>query len=284
MPPGKLKRVRFGEGENFLKLSYVVVITVSSFLFSLLLFPVIFNYLFLWDSGNARGDISDWFTLFGGIISGLISGLFTYLALWITIQTQRKKEIEKQAEEDKRKIVNFILYSKYYLDRLDETFYIIRNQFGLDFVKMLNEVSKNINFRESSFKEHGYSELPSHIDINKFESSLTQVIQITEQYREILRKSLNELKKDRDMYKMSYNTFLAIENLYSFCYLAQNNNYYDDYDFILNFISDKEKFGFTGLIKVLKEDFDELWKSYVADDENMLGDYIIEIEFPHIKG
>jgi hypothetical protein len=60
---------------------------------SLVVVPFLFNILFLWDSGMARGETSDWFTLYGNIFGGLIGGFFTYLALLLTIRKQKEDKV-----------------------------------------------------------------------------------------------------------------------------------------------------------------------------------------------
>lgn len=56
--------------------------------------PILFNFLFIWESGWSKGDTSDWFTLYGNIFGGLIGGFFTYLALLLTFKEQRNTRIE----------------------------------------------------------------------------------------------------------------------------------------------------------------------------------------------
>ncbi|MBR8645866.1 hypothetical protein KEH51_23440 [[Brevibacterium] frigoritolerans] len=54
-------------------------------LLALIAIPMMFNYWFLWDSGEAKGDTSDWFTLYGNIFGGLIGGFFYILGFVINI-------------------------------------------------------------------------------------------------------------------------------------------------------------------------------------------------------
>lgn len=62
---------------------------------TLVIIPVLFNFVFLWDSGLAKGEMSDWFTLYGNIFGGLIGGFFTFLAVQLTFE---KEEANKENE------------------------------------------------------------------------------------------------------------------------------------------------------------------------------------------
>lgn len=66
-----------------------------SLVVALIVVPILFNYLFLWESGEARGETSDWFTLYGNIIGGLLGGFFTYLALLLTFKEQKETKMEE---------------------------------------------------------------------------------------------------------------------------------------------------------------------------------------------
>ncbi|MED2035649.1 hypothetical protein P4V58_00080 [Bacillus wiedmannii] len=70
---------------------------VCTLLVALIVIPVLFNLLFLWDSGLARGEMSDWFVLYGNIFGGLIGGFFTYLALELTFR-QKEKDLQPQID------------------------------------------------------------------------------------------------------------------------------------------------------------------------------------------
>lgn len=67
--------------------AWFVIITL---VVALVLVPIIFNFVFMWESGWSRGKTSDWFVLYGNIIGGLIGGFFTYLALILTLNYQNK--------------------------------------------------------------------------------------------------------------------------------------------------------------------------------------------------
>lgn len=70
-----------------------VIITL---IVALVIIPVSFNLFFLWDSGLARGETSDWFTLYGNIFGGLIGGFFTYLAVILTLKKEKEDKIEEK--------------------------------------------------------------------------------------------------------------------------------------------------------------------------------------------
>jgi len=63
----------------------------------MIIFPIVFNFLFLWDSKHMNGNTSDWFTLYGGILSGMIGGTLTFLGVKITL-----KHKDKRNEEEKK--------------------------------------------------------------------------------------------------------------------------------------------------------------------------------------
>lgn len=74
---------------------------IGTLVVSLIVVPVIFNFLFMWESGWSRGETGDWFTLYGNIFGGLIGGFFTYLALLLTFKEQnetKKKEIRPRID------------------------------------------------------------------------------------------------------------------------------------------------------------------------------------------
>ncbi|MBT2685061.1 hypothetical protein [Bacillus sp. ISL-37] len=71
-----------------------VLLGLVTLLVALIVIPMMFNYWFLWDSGEAKGVTSDWFTLYGNIFGGLIGGFFTYLALLLTFKEQKENKKE----------------------------------------------------------------------------------------------------------------------------------------------------------------------------------------------
>lgn len=73
-----------------------VVITL---IVALIVVPISFNYLFMWDSGSARGETSDWFTLYGNIFGGLTGGFFTYLAVLLTLRHDKQSKEKETAPQ-----------------------------------------------------------------------------------------------------------------------------------------------------------------------------------------
>lgn len=68
---------------------------VITLIVSLIIVPILFNIFFMWDSGLSRGEMSDWFVLYGNIFGGLIGGFFTYLALLLTLNDKKKEMMPK---------------------------------------------------------------------------------------------------------------------------------------------------------------------------------------------
>lgn len=74
---------------------------IGALIIALLIVPISFNFLFMWESGLSRGGSSDWFTLYGNIFGGLTGGFFTYLAVLLTLnhnQKTREKETAPQLD------------------------------------------------------------------------------------------------------------------------------------------------------------------------------------------
>lgn len=69
-----------------------LLFVILTLIVALIVFPMLFNYAFLWDSGLSRGQTSDWFVLYGGIFGGLIGGFFTYISLLLTFNNENKKK------------------------------------------------------------------------------------------------------------------------------------------------------------------------------------------------
>lgn len=69
-----------------------ILFVLLTLIVALIVFPMLFNYVFLWDSGFSKGNTSDWFVLYGGIFGGLIGGYFTYIALLLTFNNETKKK------------------------------------------------------------------------------------------------------------------------------------------------------------------------------------------------
>jgi hypothetical protein len=77
-----------------MKFKWLFVVLVL--IVALLVIPVTFNYLFIWESGEAKGKTSDWFVFYGNIFGGLIGGFFTYLALLLTFKKQEEEKIKEK--------------------------------------------------------------------------------------------------------------------------------------------------------------------------------------------
>lgn len=121
--------------------------------------PVIFNFVFLIDSGYAKGEMSDWFTLYGNIFGGLIGGFFTYVALMLTF----KKEDENKKNEMKPKIdiphksIEFILSN-------DANDIISRSQIAIELNNIGGTLAKNI---ECKLTLSNYEEVLESLEKNK---------------------------------------------------------------------------------------------------------------------
>lgn len=77
------------------KLTNKYIFAIVILLFALIIIPICFNFLFIWDSGFSNGKTSDWFVFYGGIFGGLIGGFFTYLALLLTLNNQRDQKVKE---------------------------------------------------------------------------------------------------------------------------------------------------------------------------------------------
>lgn len=84
----RVKCLKFEFDFNLKFMLYTLVI-------SLIIVPILFNFLFMWESGFSKGETGDWFTLYGNIIGGLIGGFFTYLALLLTFKEQKEAKKEE---------------------------------------------------------------------------------------------------------------------------------------------------------------------------------------------
>lgn len=77
------------------KLGNKYIFAVVTLIAALIIIPIGFNFLFIWESGYSRGNTGDWFVLYGNIFGGLIGGFFTYLALLLTLNNQRREKSEE---------------------------------------------------------------------------------------------------------------------------------------------------------------------------------------------
>jgi hypothetical protein len=256
-----------------------------AFIVSMVVIPIGFNYLFLWDSGASRGDTSDWFTLFGGILSGLISGFFTYLALLLTLENERKKEKKKLLKEQKRAYISFVLNNKYYFDKIYGEILRIRNITDDTYQDSLIQAAKSINFRESSFEEYGFILDKTKILLFEYKDSLEKIAGQSYEYQHYLKNIFNEFINDSEFYDKTLNFYLQINFLHDDVSSALVNGYYKDLDFLYNFIN-YDDVGYSSIFRMIESDIDLLWKNHVKDSDSSLSEFMQHSgnSLPHIKG
>jgi hypothetical protein len=259
-----------------------------SVIVSLVLFPITFNYLFLWENKFYRGETSDWFTLFGGITSGLIGGFFTYIALWITLNRELKKE-EKQRvekiieinEEKERFIIFFVLKTKHYNDKLFQEFLNISNNINENYSNELRRIGSTINFRDETFEENGIYLDESMLDINQYEKSLNNIVSITNDYLKHLRESLPNFINNKEIYQKNLDLYLAIYNMNDMVSTYVKQKKFKELDFFYNFAS--FDVGFYKVVYAMNEDIGMLWHKYI-NGQDELGNFLNETKLPHVKG
>ncbi|WKA59951.1 hypothetical protein QWY16_07545 [Planococcus shenhongbingii] len=109
---------------------------IITLIVALILVPVSFNYLFMWESGWSKGAESDWFTLYGNVFGGLTGGFFTYLAVLLTLRHDKQsKEKETAPQLDiLHKNISFKLNS------IDHEL----NKIGIELTNIGGSLAKNI--------------------------------------------------------------------------------------------------------------------------------------------
>lgn len=114
---------------------------VGTLIIALLVVPILFNFLFMWESDWANGESSSWFTLYGNIFGGLTGGFFTYLALLLTFKEQKenKKQDMRPRIDIPHQIVEFI-------DSADEKDF---EQVAIELNNIGGSIAKNIECKLS---------------------------------------------------------------------------------------------------------------------------------------
>ncbi|MEA3318410.1 MAG: hypothetical protein U9Q88_00175 [Bacillota bacterium] len=267
----------------FKGLKNTIIIILTTLVISLVVIPIVFNYLFLWESGQARGDTSDWFTLYGGILSGLIGGLFTYLALMLTLRNDSKKEQEFKKVEEKRNIIQFTLKSRVYYDLLNTEMRNITEIKDDAYNYDINVKAANIDFTWKSFSDCDfYLELTSE-ELKKYKESLMKMEKITKDYMSILSEYVTLFKSNEEYFQKVLDVYLAIENINTSVKEKFISNSFNDLDFYLNFISSDTEVGYTFMLRNLGIEINKLWDENIRENDEY-GDLLRTASYPHIKG
>ncbi|PEB16989.1 hypothetical protein COO08_19475 [Bacillus toyonensis] len=137
--------------------------------------PVLFNYVFLYESGHAKGEMSDWFTFYGNIFGGLIGGFFTYVALILTFKKQ---------EEDMQPQIDIPHQSFEFVD--DDTYTDLYTPIIIELNNIGGSIAKNIECKLSlSNYEEVFEYLKDkaeELEIEVKESNITIESEIVNQF------------------------------------------------------------------------------------------------------
>lgn len=259
-----------------------VLLIIVALVVALLIIPIGFNFIFMWESGFSKGKTSDWFVLFGGIFGGLIGGFFTYLALVFNLKSEKAKENSSQLEFINRSIKRSILNNKSFIDTTLREFYKIRSFVGEDLKAKIDEQSLDFNFRFSSLNDVIKDpKILKQINYLAYEKSLEKLIDITSNYEKELRKDLIILSGS-DFFDFQYEIMM-------FCLVLKSSiepNIFateeDDLDLLSNFIVFEENFGFYGVARNIRDQNDDYYEEYIKNDH--VGELLRNAILPHVKG
>lgn len=108
--------MEFAKRNHFLWVALKVVAITA---FVMILFPMVLNFLYFWESGWVRGKTGDWISFFGNYFGAIIGGLVAYfVAKQQTDQLERKWEVDELTEKDR---IEGIIYT-FLLDEIKENF------------------------------------------------------------------------------------------------------------------------------------------------------------------
>lgn len=168
-----------------------IIIGILSLIVALIGIPVMFNFAFMWDSGHAKGQTSDWFVFYGNIFGGLIGGFFTYLAVVLTFRNEKKKK-----EEEMRP--NLDIPNKSY-EFIDDNNY--NGSIAIDINNIGGSIAKNL---ECQLTLTNYDEV---IDaLKKIESDLKMKIITTKTSMVVCE------KEEQDKVEIEQKTFMMVVN------------------------------------------------------------------------
>ncbi|ALC85711.1 hypothetical protein AM499_07650 [Bacillus sp. FJAT-22090] len=259
-----------------------IVLVIASLVVALLIIPIGFNFFFMWESGFAKGNTSDWFVLFGGIFGGLIGGFFTYLALVFNLKSEKAKENITRLDFINRSIQRSILNNKNFIDMTLKEFYKIRGSVGEDLKVKIEEESFNFDFRFSSLNDVIKDpELMSQIDYSVYKNSLDKLTDIASNYEKELRKDLINLSGS-DFFDFQYEIMMFCLLLKSSIDPYLTNVYENDLDLLSNFIVFEDNFGFYGVARNIREQNDDYYEEYIKNDH--YGELLRNAILPHVKG
>lgn len=258
------------------KLLFFVIVTL---IVSLIVIPIIFNFLFIWDSGLARGKTSDWFTLYGNIMGGLFGGFFTFIALRISINNEKEKEMIIDKQNNLRFLVNFIVKNKSFIDGLNSYILMIRNITDSSYNDYLCSIGTEIDFRSSSFRENGYLLDANKIDIIKYKEILIRLKISATDYEDYLSNHLSSFNGNEKLFNKTLDFLLTIKMIADNVERSLEDEYYKDLDFFLNFIN--FDIGFSAALDIIDTQINEMWEKYIKDEH--YGNILRSVELPHVK-
>lgn len=265
----------------------MIFIITASLIGSLIVFPMVFNFLFLWNSGLSRGSTSDWFTLYGNITGGLIGGAITYFSLVKTLSNEREKmknmtqkELENKDQEMKRIEKVFIINSKYFLERIYNNMVLIRNVTDDEYKEQISQIASSNEIGLISFSELGFEFDESKIDMDKYKIYLKNIDSYSYEFMTYLKECLPNFVDNKELYDSCLDLYLLMEFLNDDFSSAGEMDYYKDVGFLYNFMEDYD-IGYSSVIRLKLDEVGQEWDKKVSDSS--FPSALQNIRLPHVS-
>lgn len=260
----------------------IIKFLALSIFISLIVIPMTFNFLFLWDSGLAHGNLEDWFTLYGSIFGGLIGGFFTYLALLYTL----KHDKEKLESEKNVLIKDSVLVIHEYISKIGKQIielgdYIHEREFD----EMNEQYEKNYDkFKEDDIFDcerikiknlDGYLNTLKHM--NKNIGKLKEETRI----RYINLKSID----DKDLHNFIFDCYLVLSHYEEYIDEIIENGNFNLKEFVYQINPIEYKLGLRGVVHTIRDEVSiKYYPKYIRTNNDHVGNIFREVINIHIRG
>ncbi|PEZ08791.1 hypothetical protein CN330_23820 [Priestia megaterium] len=249
---------------------------------ALIVIPMAFNFLFLWDSGLSKGKTDDWFTMYGSIFGGLIGGFFTYIALVYTL----KHDKDKLEKEKDFLIKDAILTSREYIDSIQKKVIEIAEEFTEKDRELMDNQYK-INSQNSQWADVFKGEALVIKDLDSYVGKVKSLNNTITEFKNDLKSKYIELKDidDEKLQNFLFDSYLALAHYERYIEGVLEDDRISTKQFIYQFANGDYYVGFRGIVHVMRDEInDNLYPKYIKKDRDQVGDIMRNVSLFHIRG
>lgn len=264
------------------KLQITIFLSITIFV-SLILIPMVFNFFFLWDSGMSKGNLENWFTLYGSIFGGLIGGFFTYLALIYTLNYDKSK----LKREELIMINESILVIREYINDLEDNVIELGNFIPKDIQRemdhryeqcLVNGVDLDTIFQDQRVKI---------LRLDQYLKKLKYTQKIIKDFKDEMRDRYIQLKdiEDTELLDFIYDSYLALSHYEKYLESSIENNGFNTMELVYQFNPENMDVGLRGVVHIIRNEISlNYYNKYIRPDNDELGDIMNKVKTIHVRG